>query len=124
MNGDGASGDRRDSLSVFFPVYNDEATVQRVTEKALRVCGEIADTYEVIIVDDGSPDASGRIADELAASTTPSAWSTIRATGAMAPPCGPAWRRAATNGSASPTATTSTTCGTSRSCGGSGTTTT
>jgi glycosyltransferase involved in cell wall biosynthesis len=66
VNGDGASGDRRNSLSVFFPVYNDEATVRRVTEKALRVCGEIADTYEVVIVDDGSPDASGRIADALA----------------------------------------------------------
>ena len=65
-NGDGAGGTQRDSVSVFFPVYNDEATVARVTEKALRVCGEIADTYEVIIVDDGSPDASGRIADALA----------------------------------------------------------
>jgi glycosyltransferase involved in cell wall biosynthesis len=65
-NGDGASGDQRDSLSVFFPVYHDERTVRRVTEKALRVCGEIADTYEVVIVDDGSPDASGRIADDLA----------------------------------------------------------
>ena len=65
-NGDGAAGTQRDSVSVFFPVYNDEATVARVTEKALRVCGEIADTYEVIIVDDGSPDASGRIADALA----------------------------------------------------------
>jgi glycosyltransferase involved in cell wall biosynthesis len=66
-NGDGAANGRRDTLSVFFPVYNDEVTVRRVTEKALRVCAEIADTYEVIIVDDGSPDASGRIADTLAA---------------------------------------------------------
>jgi len=64
-NGDGEPGGRPDSLSVFFPVYNDEATVRRVTEKALQVCGEIADTYEIIIVDDGSPDASGRIADTL-----------------------------------------------------------
>jgi len=65
-DGDREAGSRRDSLSVFFPVYNDEATVARVTEKVLRVCDEIAATYEVIIVDDGSPDASGRIADALA----------------------------------------------------------
>jgi glycosyltransferase involved in cell wall biosynthesis len=66
VNGDAPAGDPGDSLSVFFPVYNDEATVARVTEKALCVCREIADTYEVIIVDDGSSDASGGIADALA----------------------------------------------------------
>jgi glycosyltransferase involved in cell wall biosynthesis len=66
VNGGGANGGRRHSLSVSFPVYNDEATVARVTEKALRVCREIADTYEVIIVDDGSPDGSRRIAEALA----------------------------------------------------------
>jgi glycosyltransferase involved in cell wall biosynthesis len=64
-NGDGGAG-HSECLSVFFPVYNDEATVARVTEKALHVCNDIADTYEVIIVDDGSPDASGSIADALA----------------------------------------------------------
>ena len=55
------------NVSVFFPVYNDERTVERVTEKAIAVLKEIADSYEVIIVDDGSPDRSGQIADELAA---------------------------------------------------------
>jgi glycosyltransferase involved in cell wall biosynthesis len=54
------------SLSVFFPVYNDEATVRRVAEKAMRVASELADAYEVIIVDDGSPDRSGELADMLA----------------------------------------------------------
>jgi glycosyltransferase involved in cell wall biosynthesis len=55
------------NVSVFFPVYNDERTVERVTEKAIAVLKEIAENYEVIIVDDGSPDRSGQIADELAA---------------------------------------------------------
>jgi glycosyltransferase involved in cell wall biosynthesis len=54
-------------VSLFFPVYRDEATVGRVAEKAIRVLTELASEYEVIIVDDGSPDNAGRIADEIAA---------------------------------------------------------
>jgi glycosyltransferase involved in cell wall biosynthesis len=53
-------------VSLFFPVYRDEATVARVAEKALAVLGELAAEYEVIIVDDGSPDAAGMVADEIA----------------------------------------------------------
>lgn len=52
-------------LSVFFPVFNDERTVRQVTEKALRVAGELETQFEVVIVNDGSPDRSGQIADEL-----------------------------------------------------------
>jgi glycosyltransferase involved in cell wall biosynthesis len=55
-----------DSLSVFFPVFNDELTVRRVAEKALRVAGELTDHYEVVIVNDGSPDSSGSVADAVA----------------------------------------------------------
>jgi glycosyltransferase involved in cell wall biosynthesis len=66
VNGDGLTRGEPESLSVFFPAYNDEATVRRVTEKALRACDEVAVRHEVIIVDDGSPDASGQIADALA----------------------------------------------------------
>jgi len=40
--------------------------VARVAEKALAVLAEQADDYEVIIVDDGSPDRAGAIADEIA----------------------------------------------------------
>jgi glycosyltransferase involved in cell wall biosynthesis len=54
------------SLSVFFPVFSDEATVQLVAEKALRVAESLTDEYEVVIVDDGSPDRAGEIADKLA----------------------------------------------------------
>jgi glycosyltransferase involved in cell wall biosynthesis len=57
---------RQDSLSVFFPVFNDELTVRRVAEKALRVASGLTDDYEVVIVNDGSPDNSGSVADGVA----------------------------------------------------------
>jgi glycosyltransferase involved in cell wall biosynthesis len=54
------------SVSLFFPVYKDEATVREVAERALSMLRGFASEYEVIIVDDGSPDRSGIIADEVA----------------------------------------------------------
>ncbi|GEM_PF-319436 len=56
---------QKNRVSIFFPVYKDELTVRRVTEKSIEVLKEIADEYEVIIVNDCSPDRSGEIADEL-----------------------------------------------------------
>jgi glycosyltransferase involved in cell wall biosynthesis len=56
------------SLSVFFPAYYDEKNIAKVTEGALRVIQEMGiTTYEIIIVEDGSPDRTGEVADELAA---------------------------------------------------------
>lgn len=54
-------------ITLFFPVYNDAATVRTVTEKGLAFLREYARNYELLIIDDGSPDDSGKIADELAA---------------------------------------------------------
>jgi glycosyltransferase involved in cell wall biosynthesis len=53
------------SISLIFPVFKDERTVRIVAEKALRLLQSVADEYEIIIIDDGSPDRSGDIADEL-----------------------------------------------------------
>lgn len=54
------------TIALFFPVYRDEGTVETVAMKALKVLSDIASDYKVIIVDDGSPDKSGEIADRLA----------------------------------------------------------
>ena len=53
------------SVSLFFPVYNDEATVRTVAGQGIALLQGYADRFEIIIVDDGSPDRSGEIADEL-----------------------------------------------------------
>jgi len=54
-------------VTLFFPVFRDERTVRTVAEKALAVLSDVANHYEVLIIDDASPDRSGAIADELAA---------------------------------------------------------
>lgn len=56
------------SMSVFFPAYYDEKNIAKVTEGALRAIRELGiRTFEIIIVEDGSPDRTGEVADELAA---------------------------------------------------------
>jgi glycosyltransferase involved in cell wall biosynthesis len=55
------------SLTIFYPCYNEEANVERVTRKAVAVAQRCAADWEVLIVDDGSRDRTGEIADRLAA---------------------------------------------------------
>ena len=54
-------------LSYFFPAHNEEANLRGLVEEALETLPGLAETFEVVIVDDGSRDATGPIADELAA---------------------------------------------------------
>jgi len=58
--------EKSDSISLFFPVYKDEETVRVMVDKALRLLTSLDAPFEIVIVDDGSPDRSGAIADELA----------------------------------------------------------
>jgi glycosyltransferase involved in cell wall biosynthesis len=58
-------------LSIFFPMWNEQDYLARALGAASEACdallamGEIGD-YELIIVDDASTDATGRLADEAA----------------------------------------------------------
>jgi len=54
------------SITIFFPCYNEEQNVTRVTLEALEVARRISDDYEIIIVNDGSRDRTGEIAERLA----------------------------------------------------------
>lgn len=54
------------SVSVFFPCYNEQGNVRRTVENALPVLEKLDSDFEIIIVDDGSSDDTGRIADEMA----------------------------------------------------------
>ncbi|MFH1419889.1 MAG: glycosyltransferase family 2 protein [Planctomycetota bacterium] len=58
---------RLPSLSIFFPCYNEEGNVERVTRAAVETGKRLANEFEVIIVNDGSRDRTGETADRLAA---------------------------------------------------------
>ena len=54
------------SLSIFFPFWNEEENVESVVTKAIPVAEKIADKWEIIIVDDGSSDNSLNLVKQLA----------------------------------------------------------
>ncbi len=54
-------------LSYFFPAHNEEANIGALVVEALETLPNLAETFEIIAVDDGSRDRTGEIADRLAA---------------------------------------------------------
>src|SRR5215510_9753931 len=53
-------------LSVFFPAYNDSGTIASMVIRAVQAASAVTPDYEVIVVNDGSADATPEIIDELA----------------------------------------------------------
>jgi glycosyltransferase involved in cell wall biosynthesis len=54
-------------LSVVLPAYNEETVIAGTVARCVEALSALAPDYEIIIVDDGSRDRTGEIADELAA---------------------------------------------------------
>jgi len=53
-------------LSIVVVAYNEEGSLEQVITTALKVSKEIAEFFEIIIINDGSNDQTGYIADRLA----------------------------------------------------------
>ncbi|HEU4674077.1 MAG TPA: glycosyltransferase family 2 protein [Candidatus Limnocylindrales bacterium] len=54
-------------LSYFFPAHDEVANLEPLVDEALATLPQIADAFEIIVVDDGSTDGTTELADRLAA---------------------------------------------------------
>jgi glycosyltransferase involved in cell wall biosynthesis len=56
-----------EAISVFFPCYNDEASIGRMVDVAVATLARVGvSDAEVIVINDGSTDSSAKVLDELA----------------------------------------------------------
>ncbi|PIS14571.1 glycosyltransferase family 2 protein [Candidatus Shapirobacteria bacterium CG09_land_8_20_14_0_10_39_12] len=58
--------DKLKGLSLFFPAYNEEANLANTVEKAIPILKSAAEKYELLIINDGSKDKTGEVAEKLA----------------------------------------------------------
>ncbi|MEN6427886.1 MAG: glycosyltransferase [Phycisphaerales bacterium] len=57
---------QRPQVSVVIPVFNEEQNLQELLTRCLKACGDMGESFEIVLVDDGSSDASPQIIAEAA----------------------------------------------------------
>lgn len=55
--------EEKQSISFIIPVYNVESTLERAVQSI--ISQEVSENYEILLINDGSTDSSGTIADQL-----------------------------------------------------------
>ena len=63
------------SLSVLLPVKNAQATLAATVQEILDVAADLSEQFELLIIDDGSADATSEIATRIDAKLPPSSGS-------------------------------------------------
>lgn len=53
------------SLTIFFPCYNDAGTIASLVVLARKICADLGIDHEIVVVDDASTDASRELLSEL-----------------------------------------------------------
>ena len=56
---------RLTGLSAFFPAYNEEGNIERMCSSLKNVLPQVAEDFEIIVVNDGSEDRTREIADRM-----------------------------------------------------------
>jgi glycosyltransferase involved in cell wall biosynthesis len=51
-----------DSISVIIPAFREEGNIEAAIDNVVSVCESLTQNYEVIVIDDGSPDKTGEFA--------------------------------------------------------------
>lgn len=58
-------GYKIESLSLFFPAYNEEANAEKTILKAIKVLEKVVKNWEILVINDGSQDRTKEIAEKL-----------------------------------------------------------
>lgn len=62
---------KKPSISFFCPAYNDEGNLPILIPKTFKLLKEVCSSFEIVIIDDASPDKTSKVADKLAKQYAP-----------------------------------------------------